>query len=1081
MKNKTSLNVMITALVSMLLATSVTFAQMSKSQLITEMIKRGDNRYAGHEVLKSVQSEHQLITQLKQQKEFHHTLQNKLQAIIEPHVRMYALEYEMRKLLSKGHSQQKIHKALKTPLKLMKTMTSGSISGTVTMGDDVPGWGAVMFYDEFGYLVTSVQFDENTGTYQVDGLAAGIYYVRYSGDGVDEFYDSIYTDATLENWRQVVDGNHFVEVLEGQNTAGIDFTIEEGSYIEGMVYDTDGTTPVSLTAQDWPYPEFTFYRADTETQVWSSGEYHTSNGEYGLTIEYAGDGILSCSIADRATQYYNQKTEMADADLISLTYADTAKGIDFIMQPGEPEDRPGWIFADFAHIEGKVSVAGGLPPFFAIIALFNADDTTLSNWTTTSVLELGEYNFGWIQPGNYLLYADDMMGNTFPEVSNYIGEYYQDAYLPQNATVVTVAKDDTARNIDFTLEAGGSISGNVKNTSGNPVDSTLIVALESSVFHMMIELPFGPLIFNNIKNADFAVGRTDSDGNYLLNGLPEGNYKVRTLSFFTPMDRQHVDEYYPDIKNILHYDQAADVSVGPMAKTNAEGIDFVLDPAGTITGMVYDEDGVTPVENVLVFAAVDSNGLPAVTPPDTTGEDGKYILPGLAEDKWKVMAVPLESDVHVPEWYESVRGIDDATALDVKSGETTEDIDFTLNVGGFIQGIVNLDENYRAGNDTLWNFPIIVYESETGVFAGLEPVTQMGGYRIGQLKPGNYKVCAMPAIDGYGVSYHGGGITFDDVKSVDVVVEKADSVRADIDMVQASGIISGTVYGVDCQTPLASIMLATDQTGHAISFSLSGVDRSTGEQLETRGDYVLYGIHDGEWHVRTNAMMGIVDFLFDMNGARIAKSMNCDGPHYSDEYANNQQVNPDDDHNCYSCKYTRNMASSRTTDYETSMKSSSKLLSSLTKINKDLYRWNSNVIVGASRYPVMMSKSMAKSSQAAVTDVDFCLSEYNETDVENPEYRTPGSFALYQNYPNPFNPETNIQYHLPQNAEVTLAIYNTAGQRIITLVSQNQSAGIHNVIWNGLDATYNQVPSGLYVYKLTAGDFKDSKKLLLVR
>ncbi|MCK4689184.1 MAG: T9SS type A sorting domain-containing protein, partial [Candidatus Marinimicrobia bacterium] len=88
----------------------------------------------------------------------------------------------------------------------------------------------------------------------------------------------------------------------------------------------------------------------------------------------------------------------------------------------------------------------------------------------------------------------------------------------------------------------------------------------------------------------------------------------------------------------------------------------------------------------------------------------------------------------------------------------------------------------------------------------------------------------------------------------------------------------------------------------------------------------------------------------------------------------------------------------------------------------------------------------------------------------------PEEFALYQNYPNPFNPTTSIKYSLPKNTNVTLTVYNTAGQVVEVLVNKNQSSGNYTVKW---DARY--IPSGVYFYQLQADDFQQVKKCLLIK
>jgi hypothetical protein len=93
----------------------------------------------------------------------------------------------------------------------------------------------------------------------------------------------------------------------------------------------------------------------------------------------------------------------------------------------------------------------------------------------------------------------------------------------------------------------------------------------------------------------------------------------------------------------------------------------------------------------------------------------------------------------------------------------------------------------------------------------------------------------------------------------------------------------------------------------------------------------------------------------------------------------------------------------------------------------------------------------------------------------------PQEFSLFQNYPNPFNPETEIKYALPKDCEVQLVIYNVLGQKVKVLVDEHQIAGYKNIHWNGRDDKGKEVASGVYFYKLQAGDFSRSRKMLLLR
>ncbi len=100
-------------------------------------------------------------------------------------------------------------------------------------------------------------------------------------------------------------------------------------------------------------------------------------------------------------------------------------------------------------------------------------------------------------------------------------------------------------------------------------------------------------------------------------------------------------------------------------------------------------------------------------------------------------------------------------------------------------------------------------------------------------------------------------------------------------------------------------------------------------------------------------------------------------------------------------------------------------------------------------------------------------------DDENPVI--PTEFSLKQNYPNPFNPTTAIGYDLPRVSDVHLTVYNMRGQKIRTLVNERQRAGFHSIQWDGKNDAAQAVASSVYVYQFIAGDFKQSRKLLLIR
>ncbi len=109
---------------------------------------------------------------------------------------------------------------------------------------------------------------------------------------------------------------------------------------------------------------------------------------------------------------------------------------------------------------------------------------------------------------------------------------------------------------------------------------------------------------------------------------------------------------------------------------------------------------------------------------------------------------------------------------------------------------------------------------------------------------------------------------------------------------------------------------------------------------------------------------------------------------------------------------------------------------------------------------------------------DFVLAKSeNSSEIES----VPRQFALYQNKPNPFNPYTEIAFEIPKDAHVNLSVYNILGQKVTTLIDEHLGAGTHSTTWDALNSSGDNVASGFYFYKLTAGDLSDVKRMLLLK
>ena len=97
-------------------------------------------------------------------------------------------------------------------------------------------------------------------------------------------------------------------------------------------------------------------------------------------------------------------------------------------------------------------------------------------------------------------------------------------------------------------------------------------------------------------------------------------------------------------------------------------------------------------------------------------------------------------------------------------------------------------------------------------------------------------------------------------------------------------------------------------------------------------------------------------------------------------------------------------------------------------------------------------------------------------EIDDSNSKLPDQISISQNYPNPFNPTTTIQYDLPSPTDVTIEIFDIIGRRIEILINTRQEAGHHQITWNADD-----VPSGVYFYRIKAGEYSETKKMLLLK
>ena len=138
------------------------------------------------------------------------------------------------------------------------------------------------------------------------------------------------------------------------------------------------------------------------------------------------------------------------------------------------------------------------------------------------------------------------------------------------------------------------------------------------------------------------------------------------------------------------------------------------------------------------------------------------------------------------------------------------------------------------------------------------------------------------------------------------------------------------------------------------------------------------------------------------------------------------------------------------------------------------FRWSIPSDLAVSSFYKIQIMSLEDSSIIDTSDNPFSITV--PTGIEAISNQIPVNYALLQNYPNPFNPSTLISWQLIDSRHVELSVYNILSEKVATLISEKQQAGRHRYEWDA-----GNMPSGIYFYRIKAGEFQDVKKMILMR
>jgi beta-glucanase (GH16 family) len=129
---------------------------------------------------------------------------------------------------------------------------------------------------------------------------------------------------------------------------------------------------------------------------------------------------------------------------------------------------------------------------------------------------------------------------------------------------------------------------------------------------------------------------------------------------------------------------------------------------------------------------------------------------------------------------------------------------------------------------------------------------------------------------------------------------------------------------------------------------------------------------------------------------------------------------------------------------------------------------------------IAIEPSVASSFIESEMEIDY-VRVYETSTLSTQTQTVPVYFNVFQNFPNPFNPITTLRYDLPENSYVNVTVYDILGRQVRTLVKTTQEAGFKSVIWDATNDYGKPVSAGVYLYQIQAGEFVQTKKMVLLK